>query len=298
MYGRLSRHASHMTVFWMYGTVLNRSVMVWEIELVFDYSLKLMFFHITKNFTKPVCIRFISNWGNNDVLIWKRFPNYQPFWGEYTGHLTGWCFSLLLAWTTYCTSSWVPSDLRCHDAHVTSLQWASYQISKIAGCACAGNAGNVFPRRRFQRKPLVSDLGMHHGTCVTHVPWCMSGSLACGDGDNVPGIPGACAPASLHIWQEAHDGYYSDYSLFPIHHYWIKQGICVIKATVYHYSIDQSTVDWSSDYPLTHSLIHHVTLTHQHQFWSVHRSDVTWVSRRLNSSHNSIACSKLCFGYQ
>ena len=45
---------------------------------------------------------------------------------------------------------------------------------------------------------------MHHGTCVTHVPWCMSGSLACGDGENVPGIPGAYAPASLRIWQEAH----------------------------------------------------------------------------------------------
>ena len=82
--------------------------------------------------------------------------------------------------------------------------WASYQIRKIAGCACAGNAGNVFPRRRFQRKPLVSDPGMHHGTCVTHVPWCMSGSLTCGDGENVPGIPGACAPANLRIWQEAH----------------------------------------------------------------------------------------------
>ena len=82
--------------------------------------------------------------------------------------------------------------------------WASYQIRKIAGCACAGNAGNVFPSRRFQRKPLVSDPGMHHGTCVTHVPWCMSGSLTCGDGENVPGIPGACAPAILRIWQEAH----------------------------------------------------------------------------------------------
>ena len=78
--------------------------------------------------------------------------------------------------------------------------WASYQIRKIAGCACAGNAGNVFPRRRFQRKPLVSDSGMHHGTCVTHVPWCMSGSLTCGDGENVPGIPGACAPVILRIW--------------------------------------------------------------------------------------------------
>ena len=28
---------------------------------------------------------------------------------------------------------------------------------------------------QLQRKPLVSDPGMHHGTCVAHVPWCMSG---------------------------------------------------------------------------------------------------------------------------
>ena len=44
-----------------------------------------------------------------------------------------------------------------------------------------------FPRHRLQRKPLVSDPGMHQGTCVRHVSWCMLGSL------NVPGIPGACA---------------------------------------------------------------------------------------------------------
>ena len=80
----------------------------------------------------------------------------------------------------------------------------SYQIRKIAGCACAGNAGKVFPTRRLQRKPLVSDPGMHHCTCVKHVPWCMSGSLTCG-GENIPGIPGACAPAILRIWHEAHD---------------------------------------------------------------------------------------------
>ena len=50
-----------------------------------------------------------------------------------------------------------------------------------------------FPCHRLQRKPLVSDPVMHHGTCVTHVPWCMSGSLNRGGGENVPGIPGACA---------------------------------------------------------------------------------------------------------
>ena len=42
-----------------------------------------------------------------------------------------------------------------------------------------------FPHHRLQRKPLVSDFSMHHGTCVTHVPWCMSGHY-------VPSISGAC----------------------------------------------------------------------------------------------------------
>ena len=50
-----------------------------------------------------------------------------------------------------------------------------------------------FSRQRFQSKLLVNDPGMHHDTCVTHVPWCMSGSLIRGGGENVRGIPGACA---------------------------------------------------------------------------------------------------------
>ena len=50
-----------------------------------------------------------------------------------------------------------------------------------------------FPRHRLQRKPLVSDPGMHHGTYVTHVPWCMSGSLTRSGGGNVTSISGACA---------------------------------------------------------------------------------------------------------
>ena len=34
---------------------------------------------------------------------------------------------------------------------------------------------------------------MRHGTCVTHMPWCMSGSLTRSGGENDPGFPGACA---------------------------------------------------------------------------------------------------------
>ena len=50
-----------------------------------------------------------------------------------------------------------------------------------------------FPRHWLQTKPLVSGPDMDHGTCVTHVPWCMSGLLTRGYGINVPGIPGAWA---------------------------------------------------------------------------------------------------------
>ena len=64
----------------------------------------------------------------------------------------------------------------CFKIQLTS-PWASYQIRKIVGCACAGNSGSVIPATDFRRKPLLSDPDMHHGTCVTHVPWCMSGSL-------------------------------------------------------------------------------------------------------------------------
>ena len=52
--------------------------------------------------------------------------------------------------------------------------WASYHLRKIAGCACAGNAGTFSPL------PWVSNPDMHHGTCVTHVPWWIPGSLCSG----------------------------------------------------------------------------------------------------------------------
>ena len=61
-----------------------------------------------------------------------------------------------------------------------------------------------FPRHRLQREPLVNDLDMHHGTCVTHMPWCMSGSLTRGGGETFPAFLAHAQPAILCIWQEAH----------------------------------------------------------------------------------------------
>ena len=76
-----------------------------------------------------------------------------------------------------------------------------------------------FPRHRLQKqkKALVSNPGMHHGTCVTHVPWCMSGSLSRGGGENVPGIPGACATHNFMYLARAHVG--GSFKFFKCHHH-------------------------------------------------------------------------------
>ena len=78
----------------------------------------------------------------------------------------------------------------------TIFSWASCQTHKIAGAHARGILGTVSP------SPQVSDPYMHHGTCVTHVPWCMPGSLTSGflwkrRRGNFPGIPGACATCNF-----------------------------------------------------------------------------------------------------
>ena len=63
---------------------------------------------------------------------------------------------------------------------------------------------------KFSPPPRFSDPDMHHGTCVTHVPWCMSGSLTSSflwsrpRGKTFPAFPAHAQPAILRIWQEAH----------------------------------------------------------------------------------------------
>ena len=126
------------------------------------------------------------------VFPWSRFIQ-ETIWQIrpicvqlYTHILISFVIYILLAGTNQC-GCWAwhafdPSNLFPLDdsgGRGSNLR-NSYQIRKIAG-SCAGNAGNVFPAIEF--KPLVS---------VTHVPWCMSGSLTRGGGENVPGILGAC----------------------------------------------------------------------------------------------------------
>ena len=68
----------------------------------------------------------------------------------------------------------------------------------------------------------VSDPDMHHGTCVTRVPWCMPGSWTSGflwswwREKTSPAFQAHAQPAILRIWQEAHGLCFS--SLFLIWH--------------------------------------------------------------------------------
>ena len=72
-------------------------------------------------------------------------------------------------------------------------QWASCQIPKIAGCACAGYAGNVFPDTLGQRSRHASR-HVRDARAVMHAGianWRFS--LMSVAGKTFPGIPGACA---------------------------------------------------------------------------------------------------------
>ena len=55
--------------------------------------------------------------------------------------------------TGYCKAQpW----MRQRDIPEALQQWAYYQICKIASCACAGNAGNVFPATDFKGNRLLA----------------------------------------------------------------------------------------------------------------------------------------------
>ena len=83
---------------------------------------------------------------------------------------------------------------------IRQVPWASYQICKIAGAHAPGIPVTFSP------SPQVSDSDMHHGTCVTHVPWGMPGSLTSGflwnrrRGKTFPAFPAHAPPAILRIW--------------------------------------------------------------------------------------------------
>ena len=71
---------------------------------------------------------------------WKCFPEY-----EHRLNQSKWTFYTYIPKCEICI---FPAVGEWNTWHV--FPWASYQISKIVGCACAENAGNVFPATDFK----------------------------------------------------------------------------------------------------------------------------------------------------
>ena len=100
-----------------------------------------------------------------------------------------WCLNFCLVHF----AQYIPSNMHTKDiAHALLcfvIIWystMSLRYVKLRVVHAPGMPGTFSPRSR------VSDPDMHYGTCVTHVPRCMPGSLTSRWRKNVPG-PGACA---------------------------------------------------------------------------------------------------------
>ena len=94
----------------------------------------------------------------------------------------------------WCIWPYYSGLLYSHWGNAIALQWASYQIRKIAGCACTGNAGNVPPTNFKGNRELAIQ------ACITARASRMSGSLTRGGGKTFQAFPAHAQPAILRIW--------------------------------------------------------------------------------------------------
>ena len=116
--------------------------------------------------------------------------NLQSAYHFYNSRYVFWIISYPIR--LFFSSSW-PSDSMWRHGYLSTWVWVQAYCLRakdyyLIQCWLIISACRIL---RLQRKPLVSDPFMHYGTCVTHVSWCMSGSLNRCGGENVPGIPGA-----------------------------------------------------------------------------------------------------------
>ena len=98
----------------------------------------------------------------------KQFMWYSK--SEFVQQLYCLCFLCFTTNLSKSMSHWIRSSKTCvnqwvavakENTKIIKTAWASCQIRKIASCACAGNAGNVFPRHR----------GLAIPTCITARAW-------------------------------------------------------------------------------------------------------------------------------
>ena len=135
---------------------------------------------------------------HEDVIKWKHFPRYwsfvrgihrstvnSPHKGQWRG---AWMFSLIRAWTNGWVNNGDAGDLRRRRDHfdvtvmyptsrTASWYFPNWPLTRYVMLRVAHASGMP---ETLSLLPWVSDSDMHHGTCVTHVPWWMPGSPTSG----------------------------------------------------------------------------------------------------------------------
>ena len=86
---------------------------------------------------------------------------------------------LSVLWHTRIMSCYIPLKVSCHPV-ITSIHCISLTNGPLTRYAKLWVAHAPGMLGMFSPPPRVSDPDTHHGTCVTHVPWCMLGLLTSG----------------------------------------------------------------------------------------------------------------------
>ena len=127
--------------------VLNSLCKLWQKEN-FKASWHGNIFYITASFWKRYTGNSLTK--QNKTELW-RFPSYPPEQVFFPQKVE------------YC---W---ELRLLKSHGPLARYVNLRVAYAPGMP-----------RTFSPPPRVSDSDIHHGTCATHVPWCMPGSLTRG----------------------------------------------------------------------------------------------------------------------
>ena len=147
-----------------------------------------------------------TSYGQNDasIITWYNLVHKGPKWWK-------WWFAVFMEFSFRVFQQWRYVNFRTGTFLLTIsarvLNYNQCGVYYSAGIDCLHWPLSRYVNFRvahaprmpgtFSPPPRVSDPDMHHGTCVTHVPWRMPWSLTSGGGENVPAIPGACATRNL-----------------------------------------------------------------------------------------------------
>ena len=146
-----------------------------------------------------ITLKQLGNLFQKERLFSAVIP-YMYYFGIKRTQCTQWIFWQHCGyWWPWCFRSLIAIVLSAHLC-ISSCSWDSCQICTLAGCACAGNAGNVFPATNFK------------GNRQLAIPACITARAsrtcrhACRDrlpaveGKTFPAIPAHAQPAILRIW--------------------------------------------------------------------------------------------------